>query len=308
MQIFLLSKAGKKTFSFPLNLKTFALATGLVVGAFIGTGFYLGHSTSEQLPVEEIQYMQNVLEQQKQVLADVQLRSENTLDGLALRIGQLQSQMLRLNAVGQNLAKRAKLDPAEFNFDEQPALGGAQLDDQTEAVNEDQLLAEIAQLQEYMALREQQLKMLDNILIHKNVNQESKPAGRPIEKGWLSSHYGRRTDPFTGRRAYHHGIDFAGKEGSPVVSVASGLVTWVGDRDGYGKLVEIDHGNGYVTRYGHNAEILVNQGDVVQPSQVIAKMGSTGRSTGPHVHFEVLQNGKTVDPVSYIRKARHPIL
>lgn len=309
MQIFLLSRKGKKTLNFPLEIESIFLLAGVFVIVMIGLGFVLGHATTVEGPVAEIEQMQATLTEQQQALAQVQIKSENTLDGLALRLGQLQSQMLRLNAVGQNLAKRAKLDPSEFNFDEPPAVGGVeQLDTLTTPVSEDQMLNDIAELQQMMFLREQQLKMLDNILINKNVRAESKPTGRPIEKGWLSSYYGKRTDPFTGRRAWHHGIDFAGKSGSPVVAVASGLVTWVGDRDGYGNLIEIDHGNGFVTRYGHNADILVNRGDLVQPEQVIAKMGSTGRSTGPHVHFEVLRDGKTVDPISYIRQVRRPIL
>jgi murein DD-endopeptidase MepM/ murein hydrolase activator NlpD len=130
------------------------------------------------------------------------------------------------------------------------------------------------------------------------------PAGRPITSGWLSSYFGIRTDPFTGKKERHKGLDFAGKLGSDVVAVASGVVTWAGRRYGYGNLVEINHGNGYSTRYGHNDKITVKVGDAVKKGQIIAKMGSTGRSTGPHVHFEVLHKGKQVDPMSYIKTAR----
>jgi len=307
MQVFILSKTGQKTISFPFSGKRAAVLVGVVFCSILSMGYYLGHTNTNELPVAQVERMQQLLAEQDVALQQVQVRSENTFDGLALRLGQLQSQMLRLNAVGQQLAKRAKLDPAEFNFEESPAVGGANADVLSESMGEDELRIEIARLQQDMALRAQQLKMLDNILLNKDVGLASKPAGRPIEKGWLSSKYGYRTDPFTGRRAFHHGIDFAGKAGSDVVSVASGLVTWVGARDGYGQLVEIDHGNGFVTRYGHNATVLVKAGDVVKPSQVIAKMGSTGRSTGPHVHFEVIKQGKSVNPAAYINKTRSPV-
>ena len=113
-----------------------------------------------------------------------------------------------------------------------------------------------------------------------------------------------RTDPFNGRREYHKGVDLAGKEGSDIIAVAAGIVTWSGDRYGYGNMVEINHGNGYITRYGHCKEVLVKAGDSVTKGQVIAHMGSTGRSTGPHVHFEVHKNGRVVNPLNYLRAAR----
>lgn len=309
MQIFLLTKSGKRSLSLTLNLRVIGPVLASVTLGLVSLGYFLGHGHSETGPLNELESLQSALHEQQQMLEHVQLRSENTLDGLAIKLGQLQSHMLRLNAVGQNLAKRAKLDPSEFNFDETPAVGGVEEQDANPSVaTENEILSEIAVLESALAVREQQLKMLDQVLMNNNVSVESKPAGRPIENGWLSSYFGRRTDPFTGRRAWHQGVDFAGKLGSPVVAVASGLVTWVGERSGYGKLVEIDHGNGYVTRYGHNSEILVKQGDFVESEQIVSKMGSTGRSTGPHVHFEVLRNGKAVDPITYIRQVRKPIL
>ena len=116
----------------------------------------------------------------------------------------------------------------------------------------------------------------------------------------MTSLFGHRTDPFKGHRAWHNGVDFAGQLGSAVVAVASGVVTWASERQGYGLIVEVNHGGGYVTRYAHNQSNLVDVGDVVKKGQVIASMGSSGRSTGPHVHFEVYKNGKSVDPASYV--------
>ena len=149
-----------------------------------------------------------------------------------------------------------------------------------------------------------QLSILETVVSNLHIDKERYISGRPIKKGWLSSPYGLRNDPFTGRRAMHKGIDFAGSEGAKVVATAAGVVTWAGNMFGYGNLVEIDHGNGLKTRYGHNESLTVNVGDVVTKGQKIANMGSTGRSTGPHVHYEVLRAGKQIDPQKYVyRKA-----
>jgi len=134
------------------------------------------------------------------------------------------------------------------------------------------------------------------------LSEDSTISGRPVEKGWISSGYGMRTDPFNGRKRWHNGVDFAGKAGANVVAVASGVVTWSSKYNNYGNMVEIDHGEGVVTRYAHNQENKVKVGDLVQRGQVIAALGSTGRSTGPHLHFEVYKNGRAVDPSVYIRK------
>ena len=142
------------------------------------------------------------------------------------------------------------------------------------------------------------------MLLDRDFQEAKVIAGRPVTWGWLSSKYGRRLDPFTGKSAWHAGVDFAGKHNSDVVAVAGGVVTHAGKRYGYGLMVEVTHGDGYVTRYGHHEEILVSVGDVVKPRQVIGKMGSSGRSTGPHVHFEVLKNGKHVDPSRYVARRR----
>ena len=136
----------------------------------------------------------------------------------------------------------------------------------------------------------------------RSITERVMPSGRPVEEGWLSSTYGKRSDPFTGKPDFHPGLDFAGRKGSEVVAVADGVVIWSGPRGGYGNMVEIDHGHGYVTRYGHNEKNLVKVGDTVKKGQEIALMGSTGHSTGPHVHFEVLHNGKTVNPARFISR------
>jgi murein DD-endopeptidase MepM/ murein hydrolase activator NlpD len=134
----------------------------------------------------------------------------------------------------------------------------------------------------------------------RNLRERIIPSGRAVEQGHLSSKFGKRIDPFTGKQEQHKGIDVAGKEGSRIMAVGDGVVTWSGERTGYGNLVEINHGDGFVTRYGHNKLPLVNAGETVRKGQAIALMGSTGRSTGPHVHIEVVHNGKQVNPTKYL--------
>jgi murein DD-endopeptidase MepM/ murein hydrolase activator NlpD len=148
--------------------------------------------------------------------------------------------------------------------------------------------------------KSQQLEALESILLSHHIEEQSRLEGKPISSGWLSSYYGVRKDPFSGLPAMHKGLDFAGKEGEPVKATGAGIVTWAGSRYGYGELVEIDHGQGLTTRYGHNKALNVKIGDVVTRGQHIAVMGNTGRSTGAHVHYEVLSKGKQQDPLPYV--------
>jgi len=164
--------------------------------------------------------------------------------------------------------------------------------------------ASLDRLQQQLTDRERQMRVLEDLLLASKLQREVRPSGWPVDGGYITSSYGSRTDPFTGLRSSHPGIDFASAEGSQVLAVASGIVVDAGDRSGYGEMVEINHGNGYVTRYGHNSKLLVRPGDRVLKGQAIALMGSTGRSTGPHVHFELLVNGNTVNPEQYIQAAR----
>jgi murein DD-endopeptidase MepM/ murein hydrolase activator NlpD len=151
--------------------------------------------------------------------------------------------------------------------------------------------------------REQQLEMLEELLADRRLEDARELAGLPVASGYLSSPFGRRSDPFHGRARHHKGVDFAAKRGTEVVAVAAGVVTWSGRKSGYGWTVEVSHADGYVTLYAHNQRNLVRVGDLVQRGQAIAQVGSSGRSTGPHLHFEVKKNGRQVNPESYIARA-----
>ena len=165
----------------------------------------------------------------------------------------------------------------------------------------DELSQAIDQLRLKLRNRENQLSVMENLVLNENLQKEVEPSGRPITKGWLSSYFGMRTHPLSGRREMHKGIDFAGPMGGQVIAVAKGVVTYAGKRYSYGNLVEIAHGNGYSTRYAHNSRIMVSVGDTVEKGFQIAEIGSSGRSTGPHVHFEVILNGREVNPIPFIR-------
>lgn len=303
MQIILLTKGKKKTISFSENHKKtmLVLLSGFLL--LLAGYFYLPNNAELQLTKHSSEVAQELLIQRAE-LERMREKTRNTLDNMALRVGQMQAQLTRLNAVGEHLAKKAKLNSEEFNFDELPAIGSAEVEGVAESFTQNQLLDEIEALDNQLSLREKQLQLLDVFSANKRLSKEVRPAGLPVAKGWLSSYYGYRADPFTGKKKFHHGVDIAGKSGTHVLAAASGLVTWVGKKGGYGNLIEIDHGAGYVTRYGHNKEIIVKMGELVKQSDVIGKMGSTGHSTGPHVHFEVLRHGKKVNPRKYLYTSR----
>jgi len=237
--------------------------------------------------------------------ADVEQVRQETLDqlqALTLRMANLQARLLRLDALGQRLTEISDLDDGEFDFTQAPAVGGPQ-DLDAEQVQVPDFLQALDNLTREIEDKQQQLELLDSLLSEQQIQSAAYIAGRPLNRGWISSNYGRRIDPFTGKLAWHQGLDFAtGKTGVDIMAVASGVVTFAGEKQGYGRMVKINHGNGYETLYAHDEKLLVKPGDIVKKGQVIALSGNTGRSTGPHVHFEVHKNGRVVDPSSYVHR------
>jgi murein DD-endopeptidase MepM/ murein hydrolase activator NlpD len=283
---------------------SFALISGVVVYLFI--------STNEQ-PINNMDYLtsKNTAPSNQEVAPteitpnNVELKKQQ-LTALTMKLAELQSHVLRLNALGGRLADNANIPQQEFDFEKLPPSGGPFA---TSGVVSRQsfanLLVEISQLEKTLDHKENQLTMLESLTLGHHIENTRYLSGRPITKGWLSSYFGIRKDPFNGKPSMHKGIDFAGKEDGEIIATASGVVSWADDRYGYGLLIEINHGDGLKTRYGHNKKLLVNVGDVVGKGQVIARMGSTGRSTGPHVHYEILRNNKQIDPIKFVyRKAK----
>lgn len=237
---------------------------------------------------------------QKRQLEVLSKASTGDLEALTIKLAEAQARLLRVEALGERLVSVSKIKSGEFDFSTRPALGGQMVQAEGEAFEPRGFMTEIDSLIDDIEGKERQLAVLQSVLEDKVLKNEVFLAGRPIRKGWMSSFFGKRIDPFNGRLAQHKGIDFAGKEGADVIAVASGVVTWSGDRHGYGLMVELDHGGGYVTRYAHNKENNVSLGEIVHKGQTLGKMGSSGRSTGPHVHFEVLRNGRAVNPERYV--------
>lgn len=264
-------------------------------------------SDEQQIPMDE--YLHAAIASQRHDIDTIRKKAESELNELALRLGKLQARMNRLDAMGSQLVDKGELDAAEFDFSSEPGIGGPVSSAHLAQINnvsnvKDQILEQLDQLSDKIRDREQKLLMLNNLVLQQSIDEEVIPLGRPIIKGWISSRYGTRNDPFTGKPDFHKGIDLAGKDGSPVIAVATGVVMWSDKRYGYGDMVEINHGNGFITRYGHNKELLVDVGDKVERGDTIALMGSSGRSTGPHVHFEVIRNGKAIDPMRFVNMAK----
>jgi len=310
MKIIVLGKGHSPAKTYTLNITgwTKALLSVCLIGLPLGLGVVLGaivgpKDQSQQLvDSETAKEWQETLAAQQQSIEKSKTEAETQLSAMTLRVAELQARLLRIDALGERLTQAAKLDAGEFDFNQTPAVGGPE--ELGEAINFEppSFLDVIDDIAEQLDNRQQQLDTLEALMANRRIQDDVFIAGRPIKKGWISSHYGRRTDPFNGQLAWHNGVDFAGKENSDVVAVASGVVTWSGDRYGYGQMVEINHGSGFSTRYAHNNENLVKVGDVVKKGQTLALMGSSGRSTGPHVHFEVYKNGRPVDPSSYIHR------
>lgn len=308
MKIIVVSKRHGRTRSITFGGWTRAVLSACLLGLPVGIGGLVGHEMAtgdgaDLFTGDSTRAWNDALSEQKQQIAATKRHAEEQLAALTLRMAELQARLVRLDALGERLTTIANLDQGEFDFSEPPALGGPETAALGEAYEPPDFLNVVDALTDNIENREQQLETLEALLAKRKIQRDIFIAGRPVKKGWMSSRYGRRTDPFNGRIAWHSGVDFAGKLNSDVVSVAAGVVTWSGKRHGYGDMVEVNHGGGFSTRYAHNKENLVKVGDVVKKGQVIALMGSSGRSTGPHVHFEVYKHGRAVDPASYIHRA-----
>ena len=291
-----------------LSGKMAGALTLLVVGVLgtisFASGYWFSAQTGSGVSQGEVATLADELDLQRSAIHTTRQQTEDTLDALAIRIGQMNARVIRLDALGRRLTDMADLDDGEFDFDAAPAIGGPEEPTQAgSAIAVPEVLAAMYELDLQLSDREAQLNVLEGVLSNQSLSARVYPQGRPVKSGWMSSYFGRRTDPFTGKQANHRGVDFAGKQGAEIMAVADGVVTWSADRYGFGNLVEINHGNGYATRYAHNSENLVAVGDEVRKGQTVALMGRTGRATGPNLHFEVLKNGQRVNPVTFIRQS-----
>ncbi len=266
----------------------------------VGTGYLLFNRKAETN--SEIKNIQSLVNQEQNDIQKFKSDVNRELDSLALQIGGLYAQSMRINALGDRLTTVAKLQDSEFDFNTEPGIGGAGLELTNKENTSQDLFASLYSIKASFQQQEEQLALLSALLNEKDLDQQIKPSGKPIRKGWISSSYGGRVDPFTGKQAFHSGIDFSGKHGSIIQAMAEGVVIWAGSRGNYGKLVEIDHGSGYVTRYAHMSELSVSIGQKIEKAQAIGIMGKTGRATSAHLHFEVLKKGHKVNPWPFLAK------
>jgi murein DD-endopeptidase MepM/ murein hydrolase activator NlpD len=286
-----------------LNLShpvTFSLVTiaalGVVVGIFV-LGLHIGERSMARMAL--LNPGAAVLAQQAEVAA-LKSQLQDRVDALAMRLGVMNAHVIRLNALGKRLTLMAHINSREFDFDDDPPQGGSESDGIGHGAQVPDLTLMIDDLGRRIDSRSGQFSALEHVILGHQLSLEIKPSGRPVREGYISSYFGERMDPFNGEDAFHKGVDFASAAGADVLAVASGIVTWAGPREGYGNLVEINHGNGYVTRYAHGARTLVTVGDEVERGQAVAVVGSSGRSTGPHVHFEVIKDGRQIDPMAFV--------
>lgn len=309
MKIIFVSKYHGRVRHLSLGGWTRALLSVCVLGIPLGVGLFIGHKlstdnadTNDVLTADTAEKWSETLEQQQNQVDLAKKQANLKLNAITLRVSELQARLVRLDALGERLTTMANLESGEFDFNQKPAVGGPETTALGEAYQVPEFIKTVDDLASKIEDREQQLETLEALMAERKLQDEVFVAGRPILKGWMSSRFGRRTDPFNGTISWHNGVDFAGKMGSEIIAVASGIVVESGEKVGYGGFVEINHGGGFKTRYAHNKQNLVKIGDVVKKGQIIALMGSTGRSTGPHVHFEVYKYGRPVDPASYIHR------
>ncbi|WP_240791401.1 M23 family metallopeptidase [Psychromonas sp. SP041] len=254
----------------------------------------------------------------QQYLQSMNSQTNLQLQSLSEKVGQLQAQGIKLNSLSERIIEKSNFPKDEFEFELNQST-----DENVEQNTEDDISANysdsslitapseltilnksVSQLANQYGKSQNLLQQLEITLNNLHLIDELFISGRPVpnENSWISSPFGTRSDPFTGRLRRHNGVDIAGHTGMPINATAAGVITTSEARTGYGFLVEINHGSGYKTRYAHASSIVVSVGDVVEKGQQIAVMGTTGRSTGPHVHYEVIKDGRQINPIYYIQR------
>jgi murein DD-endopeptidase MepM/ murein hydrolase activator NlpD len=307
MKIIIVNSDHRQTRSLTLGGWTRALLSVCLLGipAALGAWGYswlINFDKKDTVNAEAADWGASLIEQ-KDIIEKTREEGKGQVAALTAKVAELQARLVRLDAVGERLTKVAKLDKGEFDFRQSPGIGGPLNFTPSETLNAAEFLVAMSQLSQLVQNREQQFKTLDSILLSRTFESDALFDRLPIENAFMSSSFGYRSDPFTGKQEFHSGIDFTAPLGTPISAVAPGVVTLSATTSDYGNLIEINHGASFETRYAHNKINLVRVGDVVKKGQIIALLGSTGRSTAPHVHFEVYKNGRVVDPATYLRSS-----
>lgn len=280
------------------------VTVALILPTVLGTVSYqiieLFSQDGSTRQIERLQAQQEQLATQRLAIEQTRLHAGAHLNALAQRLGHLQAQVMRLDALGARLTTMAGLDSKEFDFSRRPAVGGPA--NPVATTHHTDVFGALNTLDTQVARQSEQLNALQTLLITRQTQTAITPSGWPANGGWMSSRYGIRADPFTGRHSMHRGVDIASPMGSAINAIGDGVVTYAGERQGYGLMVEIKHGRGYSTRYAHASKVLVSLGDRVVRGQAVARVGISGRSTGPHLHFEVLNNRVHIDPEQFLQQ------
>jgi murein DD-endopeptidase MepM/ murein hydrolase activator NlpD len=298
MNIILVSDSLAKSRSFTLSQSQVLLvALGILM-----SGFFLAMATyivtmkfSTDLRNPYVRSLLTTLHEEDAKRNETEMKE--TLNSLAVKVGELQARIMRLDAFGERLAKSAGIKPTEFRFDEKPGQGGAA---PSPAFSRDQTLPEFKQMLDEISRvlddRADKMGVLDSVFMDDRLARKTIPTTLPVHQGYYSSNYGIRIDPISGRSALHTGVDIIATPGTPVMAAAGGVVSTVAFHPEYGNIVDIDHDNGLTSRYAHLLKSSVKVGDVVMKGQLIAQVGNTGRTTGPHLHFEVREKGVPLNP------------
>ena len=283
-----------------VHLLVGGFAAALLIGVLSIAMFFVTVKYASELRVPVLDSLLLSIKEQDSRKADSYLR-EN-LNAMAVKLGQMQAQLMRLDALGERLSSLAGLKPNEFRFNEVPGRGGAI---STVTPPQDLSMADfnrhLEQLSRQMENRTDYLGVLESTFFDARMKRKLLPTIPPVEGAWNASSFGWRIDPISGQQAQHEGVDFIAEVGTPIFAAAGGVVTAAEFHHQYGNMIEIDHGNDFTTRYAHSSRLFVKAGDVVKRGRKIAEVGTTGRSTGPHLHFEVRYRGVAQNPSRFLQ-------
>jgi murein DD-endopeptidase MepM/ murein hydrolase activator NlpD len=222
------------------------------------------------------------------------------LDAMARKLGEMQAKLIQLEALGERVSGLAGINPADIR--NASAQGGALVSGRPLSMEE--LQATLADLDRLTGHNTDLMTVVESRLFDQKIRSSMVPTQQPVRAGHVGSAFGWRIDPFTGRSALHTGLDFQADQGTPILAAAGGVVVTQEAHPAYGNMVEVDHGNDLITRYAHASKVWVKKGDLVKRGQKIADVGTTGRSTGPHLHFEVMVQGVPQDPQKFLAAGR----
>ncbi len=288
----------KRAFAQVQRMRLWAMRRPLAALALLlGAGMLCGAAVRSAIGMAQVEALQAADAERQAELDKVRRDAQREVNALAARLAELQAQANRLNALGSRLTQAGQLQDGEFDFDKPVGQGGA---GRARDMSVAELRGRLAALESEYRHADTQMTVLESLLFNRQLDSSAMPSRDPIAGSYITSGFGGRADPFGGGSQFHKGIDFQANIGDPVLAVADGVVSYAGVRSGYGNTVEVDHGNGYITRYAHNSRLTHQVGDLVRAGQEIAKAGSSGRSTGAHVHFEVWQDGVVVNPRKFL--------